>query len=109
MIVELSADGILRAQTLQEIEPRLSMADCFTCVLAEQNPGSILLTGDAALRSTATRLGIETHGVLWLIDQFFSHKLVEKDRLRAVLEDWVNDPSIHLPSREVQRRLNRLR
>lgn len=53
-VLELPGDGVLRAQSLEQQFPALSIHDCFAFFLAERNPDCILLTGDGLLRKVAT-------------------------------------------------------
>src|SRR5882762_9218292 len=54
---------------LQAAAPALSLYDCMSFVMAQSNPGCILLTGDKRLRSKAEAAQMECHGVLWLVDE----------------------------------------
>ncbi|GIV60064.1 MAG: hypothetical protein KatS3mg043_1153 [Rhodothermaceae bacterium] len=64
----------------------------------------LLLTGDNALRKLAQSLGIEVHGVLWVLDQLyddgFSPRRLEKG-LKQILS-----AGAYLPQEEVIRRFN---
>ena len=100
-VVDIPGDGVLRAQAIVQAAPRLSVHDGFALVLAESHPDSILLSGDDALRTLATKRRIEVHGVLWAIDEIHRCRLAATSTLRAVLKAFSTDPTIRLPRREL--------
>ena len=100
-VVDVPGDGVLRAQAIVQSAPRLSVHDGFAFVLAESHPGSILLSGDEALRTLATTHNVEVHGVLWVIDELLRCRLAAASTLTAVLRDFSTDPTIRLPRREL--------
>jgi predicted nucleic acid-binding protein len=73
--VDLEPDQVGRAIAHRSKNAKLTAEDCFSLVLAEDIKHSILLTGDAELRSVATGKGCEVHGVIWITDQIHSHGL----------------------------------
>ena len=70
----------------------LSINDCFALVLAETTDNAILLTGDKALRVTAEKHGVETRGILWLIDQMQDSGTADAETLHAALQLLAHDP-----------------
>lgn len=66
---------------------------------------AMVLTGDKVMRSTSTRLNLETHGILWLFEQFIENQLVSHSEacngLEALME--IND---RLPREECAKRLD---
>ena len=95
------ADGHLRVRPLSSAElgqvlmlnaeqgVALSIQDCSALWLS-RDLGAILLTGDGTLRKRARGLGIDTHGVLWLLDELVKASVVTPvraiDRLRFLME-----------------------
>lgn len=66
-VVELDPQGTSRAFEHFAQYQALAVHDCFALALAEQTEDCILLTGDSALRRIALGLGIEVHGVLYVV------------------------------------------
>ena len=100
-VVDIPGEGVLRVQAIVRSAPRLSVHDGFAFVLAESHPGSILLSGDEALRTLATKHKVEVHGVLWVIGELHRCRLAAASTLTAVLRDFSTDPTIRLPRREL--------
>ena len=108
-VVDLSEESIVRVCKYFKRNPRLSLKDCFALVLAEQIPDSILLTGDANLRDTASDVRTEVHGVLWIIDEMRNHKIVNPSVLYRALSIFKNDEMVFLPETEIEMRLRSLK
>ena len=68
-VVDLDAHGTRRAMEYFAQHKALTVNDSFALALAEQTEDCILLTGDSVLRKIAGGMGIEVHGVLWIIDE----------------------------------------
>lgn len=66
-VCSMSSAETERAATLRHSDERLSLPDVLSLGLA-QSRGGILLTGDRPLRELAESLGVETHGVLWVLE-----------------------------------------
>ncbi len=49
-------------------DSRLSLGDC-SAFVAARDEGNSLLTGDKRLRDQAEDISLETHGVLWVLDE----------------------------------------
>jgi predicted nucleic acid-binding protein len=107
--VDLNPGQVGRAITHRSQNAKLTAEDCFSLVLAEDIKHSVLLTGDAELRSVATGKGCEVHGVIWVADQIHSHGLIANAELTERLEVWLNDPLVRLPATELNARLRLLR
>ena len=105
----LPKNAASRVKAYVEDIPSLSLNDCSVLVLAEETPGSILLTGDRKLRNTASRVKIEVHGTLWVIDQMHARKIVEVSALLKALDIFKNDKAVFLPEGEIQKRINQFR
>lgn len=106
-VIDLPGERVSRAQTVIRQKPRLSVHDAFAFVLAESHKGCVLLSGDAALRTLADECAIEVHGVLWLIDELFRHKLISAATARDALKSFADDLSMRLPKRELTAYLKR--
>jgi predicted nucleic acid-binding protein len=100
-VTELPGDGVARAQQIVRSLPRISVHDAFAFTLAERNPGCILLTGDAALRTFASSHRIEVHGVLWVIDEIHRTALLDVRVLHAALLLFDTDSAVRLPAAEL--------
>ena len=73
-IGHLDGEGIELATTYQAHYPALSTTETFALVLAEAaGEGSILLTGEPLLCSTAESHGLEVRGLLWILDEMHRH------------------------------------
>ncbi len=104
-IFDLPAALTAEVVRVRQRHPQLSVNDCFCFVTAQHYQGSILLTGDRALRRAAESAHCAVHGVLWIIDQLMLHKCCEPAGLVQALERWKSDPAVFLPSKEIDRRL----
>ena len=95
-VVEFGAKGTAR---LLEVlaETSATYNDSFALVHAESRPGSILLTGDKKLRKIAKRLGIQTHGTLWLLDQMHDQGVITSVEILSVLTLFEQDTTIRVP------------
>ncbi len=107
-IVELSESGIERITQIQVQNAALSVYDCFAFVVAENHPGSILLTGDKRLRTLAIQSGIESHGVLWVINELNTHDLVTPRKLHRALTFFEQDETVRIPAIEIKNLLRKL-
>jgi predicted nucleic acid-binding protein len=103
--LSLPGDGVRRVQTIAQKHPALSLNDCFAFVVAERTTNSILMTGDRRLRELADSHQIEVHGVLWAMDEMYQTGAATTSQLRTALQLFQLDPTVHLPSREVNIRL----
>lgn len=101
-VLELPGEGVLRAQSLEQQFPALSIHDCFAFSLAERHPGCILLTGDNLLRTVAIGHDIEVHGVLWVITEIHKAGIAAPEEIITVLEFFENDPAVFLPRKDVR-------
>ena len=84
----------------------ISFVDCATLALA-RSEGLALLTGDKKLRNLAKQEGVDCHGVLWVFDQFYDHKIISGDELTKRLKQVSSHPRARLPIQDVQERLCR--
>jgi predicted nucleic acid-binding protein len=100
-VIDLPGERVLRAQQVVRAAPQLSAHDGFAFALAENHPGSILLTADGSLRALATSSKIEVHGFLWVIDEIHRHRLSATKILCAALRLLAGDPAVRLPRREL--------
>ena len=106
---EVDGNGVKRASAYYNQHRALQIHDCFALILAEDIDDSILLTGDRNLRTVATNLGIEVHGVLWATDQLEVHSIVSIQQLHEALNTLAQDALVFLPDDEIKTRLRRLR
>ena len=106
--IDLDSSQVGRAIAFRSQNIKLTAEDCFSLVLAEDNDGSILLTGDAELRSIAVGKGCEVHGVIWVTDEIHGRGLLANNRLAECLTAWLNDPLVRLPENLLHARLRAL-
>ena len=79
--IDLNPDQVGRAIAFRSQNMKLTAEDCFSLVLAEDIDGSILLTGDAQLRSVAIGKSCEVHGVIWVTDEISCRGLLPNRKL----------------------------
>lgn len=72
------------ALSLQASEPRISLPDALSLLLAE-SLGGILLTGDRPLRELATARRTPAHGVLWILDRLVAENILVPPDAAAAL------------------------
>ena len=102
---ELPGPDVRRAATYLNRHRALKINDCFLLTMAESLMGSILLTGDQALKTIAEHNGIEVHGVLWVIDTLQSQEIVPLRELYDALHLFHDDPRVFLPTHEILQRI----
>ena len=105
----LDTDGLVQAQLYFHEFPALAWNDCLALRMAEETEATILLTGDSTLRRIATGNEIEVHGVIWALDEFQRHALVEPATLAAAIQALLDDPLVFLPDAQLRHRLRLLR
>lgn len=106
---DLPPDAVGHALRIKSERARLSANDCFCLVTTMRHEASVLLTGDRHLRLAADEMGVEVHGVLWLIDRLLEAASSPRDLLLTALETWRGDPAVFLPVDEIDVRLRALR
>lgn len=105
---ELDGPQVGKAGEYGHRYPALSLNDCFALVMAETTDDAVLLTGDQRLRRVAEQHRVETHGILWLLDQLLERGAVDPAILRDALQSLARDRTVRLPVKEVQRRMHAL-
>lgn len=105
---ELDGPQVGKASEYGHRYPTLSLNDCFALVMAETTPDAVLLTGDRRFRRVAEQHRVETHGILWILDQLLERGAVDPAILRDALQSLVRDPTVRLPAKEVERRIHAL-
>lgn len=105
---ELDGPQVGKAGEYNQRYPALTFNDCFALVMAETTADAVLLTGDRQLRRMAEQHRVETHGILWILDQAYEQGAVDAVTLHAALLVLVNDPLTRLPGKELQRRMQDL-
>jgi len=106
-VVDLPGERVLRVQAIVREFPQLSVHDGFAFALAESHPGCILLSGDDALRTLATKNSIEVHGILWVLDEIHRHELAAAPAILSILRTLSEDATVRLPHRELIARLKK--
>lgn len=103
-VEELDGDGVSLALGYLRKRRSLSLPDSFALALAKTNAWT-LLSGDRELRELAEEEEVRCHGVLWLLDQMFEHRVIDQDELRAGLGRIAAHPRCRLPKSEIRKRL----
>ena len=102
---ELSPDDTIRMLTLKQRHNGLSVPDCSALILAQSYSG-ILLTGENLLRQLATKMGIERHGTLWVLDEAVARHLLSPFTAGQALINMIRARS-RLPEQACRRRLRK--
>jgi len=84
-----------------ETYPSLSIYDAHVLVLAD-SLGAFLLTGDRVLRNKAEKMGVEVHGILWLLDVMMASKGLDCMEVLDALDRMASGGS-RLPVAEIRR------
>lgn len=91
------------------LSSRLTIQDASALYFATKIEGSILLTSDRRLREHAEAQGVETHGLLWVLDTLVARGAllpgVAADRLEALMERGTS----RQPQHECELRIRRWR
>ena len=103
-IEELDGDGVALALGYRRKRRSLSLPDSLALALAKKNAWT-LLSGDRELRELSREEDVRCHGLLWLLDQMFEHRIIDQDGLRAGLGKIAADPRCLLPRTEIRKRL----
>lgn len=70
---------------------------------------AILLSSDGLLRRCGSELGVEVHGILWVLDTLVLRKLITGDTAADRLERLLKDGTSWLPEQECRARLKKWR
>lgn len=100
---ELDTVQIIEVYRLRQNIHSVSIYDLSALVLA-RDLSAVLLTGDDPLRRCAVGHGIETHGILWLLDELVCNRVITKSQAASSLKRMC-DRGARLPSEEVETRL----
>ena len=103
-VAELSGDEVAPALSYLRKRRSLSLPDSFALVLAKTNSW-MLLSGDRGMRELAVEEEVSCHGVLWLLDRMFEHRVVDPEDLCTGLQQIAEHPRCRLPQPEIRRRL----
>lgn len=106
-VATLEGNGVNRVGWILTRSPALSTYDGFAFVVAEERPGSILLTGDKRLRYLAEEAEIEVHGVLWVIEELATNEATKSRSLLKALMLWRDDMTVRLPRVELNRMITK--
>ncbi len=101
-VESLGWEELERAMALYiETYPSLSIYDAHVLVLAD-SLGAFLLTGDRVLRNKAEKMGVEVHGILWLLDVMMASKVLDCMEVLEALDRMASGGS-RLPVAEIGR------
>jgi predicted nucleic acid-binding protein len=84
--IALSPTQLLEAARMRAEDSRLSLGDC-SAFVAARDEGNSLLTGDKRLRDRAEEISLETHGVLWVLDEIEAAGLLNHAELAVSLQN----------------------
>jgi predicted nucleic acid-binding protein len=90
---------------MEEVNRAAKFNDCSVLYLAEKL-GAPLLSGDSALRKSATRRGLEVKGTLWVFDELISAGLLTSATAVAKLTHLLTEGS-YFPAEACDERLAR--
>lgn len=107
-VYDLTPTEVSAAIALRGDHPALSAYDCLVLATALGRKGTMILTGDAALRKAALSKGVATHGVLWVWDRLVESGHCPTATLRAAITRWQADPSVFLPPAALVARRERI-
>jgi predicted nucleic acid-binding protein len=106
---DLDGDQMTLAYGHRQANRTLTVRDCYALALAETIEDSILLTGDRNLRLRSESLSIETHGVIWALDQLVTHDCCSTEEALYALVTWRDNPAVFLPEDELHIRISKLK
>lgn len=117
MIVKYRTDGLLyvkeynvaemvdlaKFHVLQREMAKVSIQDCSVWLYA-MNKNYTLLTGDAKLRSAATKMSVDVHGIIYVIDKLVDKQLISKKTAAdKLMQLKMSNP--RLPQSEIDKRI----
>ncbi len=103
-VEELDGKAVAVALGYRRKRRSLSLPDSFALALAKTNAWT-LLSGDRGLRELAEEETVVCHGVLWLLDRMFEHRVIGRNDLCAGLGKIAAHPRCRLPGPEIRKRL----
>lgn len=103
--ITLSPTQLLETARMHAEDTRVSLGDCAAFVAA-RDERVFLLTGDKRLRDRAEEISLETHGVLWVLDEIEAAELLSYAELAASLQKML-DQGARLPAHEYEQRFLR--
>jgi len=98
--ITLSPTQLPETVRMHAEDARLSLGDC-AALIAARDEGIPLLTGDKRLRDRAEAISLETHGVLWVLDEIEAAELLSQTELAASLQKML-DQGARLPAHECE-------
>ena len=105
----LEPENIELASSLAKQKNDCSAEDCSCIYTAKDHKNCILLTGDKKLRKRAKSMGVQVHGVLWVIDELRKAGVCSDAGLKAALESWKQDPTVYLEAGLIDEKLKGFR
>jgi predicted nucleic acid-binding protein len=97
----MSEASIMQAVILRKHNPKISTNDILALKLAIDQ-GSVLLTGDKALKKLAETLHVEVHGSIWLVQEMLKQKIIILAEAQNAFK-LMKETGSHLPWSEVDR------
>jgi len=108
--VEITLEEFFLAEKYGSAYPRLSIYDRIALAIAK-NRHITLLTGDGALRNSATVENVSVIGTLGILDQLLEGNLIEPKEFEYCIHELQrhNGHEVRLPKNELTLRLQRTR
>lgn len=100
---ELDPTLVQELLRLRSVHRSLSATDLAAFLIARELSAT-LLTGDRHLNDLATKNGISTHGVLWVLDEMVRLDVIQPGQAAFVLNQMLNQGA-RLPQEECRKRL----
>ncbi|MBC8212870.1 MAG: DUF3368 domain-containing protein [Gammaproteobacteria bacterium] len=105
-ILELSQNTLVHSMDLNRRYKQPGRYDCLALAAALQE-ACTLLTGDKSLRNAARKEKVEVKGTIWLVEEMFNHRLIDKQQVITAFDD-MKEAGSRLPWNEVSKLLKRI-
>ena len=96
-VVQATNEEFALSQQIQDMVRQLSAYDCIMYAVAKSRK-YIQITSDKRLRQTSESAGVETHGLLFLIDKCIAHG-TPKDHIETAIREIIRNPKILIPTK----------
>jgi predicted nucleic acid-binding protein len=103
VVIEISIEELLDIQQMSEEDTRLSEQDWSAIYFAKEQD-ALILSGDQRLRNVAEAKGLATFGIIWLLDELVSNKIISTKEACNYLQDLIR-ANKRLPITECSKRI----
>lgn len=104
-IESLNYKQLSEAYNIKLEQPGLSIPDCSVIILAQKH-NAFILSGDKVLRNKAKELGLEYHGILWILDTLIDFNKISKNTACIKLKELMKTNK-RLPLTDCNKRLEK--